>query len=252
MLSISSCADRRILLEYSGWSEVWRSIQSVIAFVVGRHSELRGIQFGDLSKALLSTLSLALLESDRFLQSKEEINVLIYELVRNSQTLRRLACIAVTGKDPADTSIEMTNEDAERINSGIPGWRLIDMVLLSFEERLREWKNKPGSKGAFSFGLSVSTLTGGYFKGSATNGSESSTATADFADVDTVMSLIASIDLERLISTVNGIDSRASKIRTSRTTLLSEEWLERAETQATSEALRSISDDIRRLLSSSL
>jgi hypothetical protein len=252
MLSISACAERRILLEYSGWSEVWRSIQSVIAFVVGRHSELRGIQFGDLSKALLSTLSLALLESDRFLQSKEEINVLIYELVRNSQTLRRLACIAVTGKDPADTSIEMTNEDAERINSGIPGWRLIDMVLLSFEERLREWKNKPGSKGAFSFGLSVSTLTGGYFKGSATNGSESSTATADFADVDTVMSLIATIDLERLITTVNGIDSRASKIKTSRTSLLSEEWLERAETQATSEALRSISEDIRKLLSSSL
>lgn len=251
MLSISSCADRRILLEYSGWSEVWRSIQSVITFVVGRHSELRGIQFGDLSKALLATLSLALLESDRFLQSKEEVNVLIYELVRNSQTLRRLACIAVTGKDPSDTSVEMTNEDAERIVTDIPGWRLIDMVLLSFEERLREWKNKPGINGAFSFGLSVSSLTGGYFKGSATNGQESSATTSELADVDTVMSLIASIDLERLIATVNGTDGRASKIKASRTSLLNEEWLERAETQATSEALRSVSEDIRRLLSSS-
>lgn len=263
-LAIDNCAEQRILLEYSDWIEVWRSIQSVIAFVVGRHTELRSTDIGILGKGLLSTLGFALLESDKFLQSKEQVNVLLYELVRSSETLRRMACIAVTGKDPADPIHEasMTSEDAEKIIDGIPGWRLIDMVLLSFEERLADWKQKKGTKGNFSFAFSVSSLTGGYFGGETfSNGASSSpnsssttspaiTSSVDMPDVAMVMSLIASLDLERLVSVVNGIESsKAGVKKTNRTSLLDEEWLERAESQCISEAFRCASEDMRKVIS---
>lgn len=251
-LSIDACAERRILLEYAGWLEVWRSIQTVITFLVGRHTELRGIEVGQLGKSLLSTLAVALKESDHFLKEKEDVNVLIYELVRSSETLRRLACISVTGKDPSDASIDaaILNGEADRIVDGLPGWKLLDMVLLAFERSLDEWKERKGGNGGFSMGLSIANLTGGYFKGSQDAAPKSSTK--DMPDVGTVMQLIAALDLERLVAAVGGMEasqlgSRASK-RPGRVSLLDEEMLERAESQCISEAFRCASEDMRALI----
>lgn len=251
-LSIDCCAERRVLLQYTDWVELWRSIQTVTAFLVGRHTELHGVEIGKLAKGLLSTLSFALLESDHFLPSRQDVNVLIYELVRGSETLRRFACIAVAGKDPStDTSADaaVLEKEANQIVDGVPGWRLVDMVLLAFEERLQEWKERKGSKNGFTFGLSVSNLTGGYFKGGE-SGLKSSTR--DMPGIGTVMELIDSLDLERIIAVVQGVESGKSgagpQAKLSRSTLLDEEWLERTESQCISEAFRYAAEDMRSLM----
>ncbi|UZJ55311.1 hypothetical protein CBS101457_004631 [Exobasidium rhododendri] len=259
-LSIETCAERKVLLEYSGWVDVWRSIQTVIAFLVGRHTELRGIEIGDLGKSLISTLSFALKESDRYLQSKDDVNVLIFELVRSSETLRRFACISITGKDPLEAGVDaaLLRTEADQIVRGLPGWKLIDMVLLSFEERLQDWKDTNGSKDFFNFGLTWSNVTAGYFKGASTESKASAikSTSKDMPEVDTVMRLISSLDLERLISTIAGLENGSllsrgeSAKKTSQSFSLEEERLQRAESQCISEAIRCTSEDLRHLMAS--
>lgn len=289
-LSIEKCAQRRMLLEYSNWPEVWRAINSTAAFLAGRHAELRGVEIGKLGCALLGTLSGALVEADRFLQSKRDVDSLVYEMVRSGETLQRLAAVVTLGRDGANGSSNgMTSSspggDIGRppsraaMNAAVPGWQVLDSVLTAFEERLRIWTEKRNERSTFGLPFTLGGWTEGYFGKGSTSSTNSSAGGAggggSDADsrpsssagnaagasgavtpstpsgmhsqknrpgVQTVMELVASLDLEHLVQRGRAEQRGANHV--------DEAWIERAETQCLVEAFRYAAEDMRTLIAS--
>lgn len=270
--SIQTCADRKIQLDYGEWPDVWATINSTIAFLVGRHAELQGVEVSKLGQALLSTLGLALLESDRFLQSRHDVNILVYELVRSGENLRKLANISARSGNMNGT----TQVDQRTLSLAIPMWPLIDSTLTRFDEKLIEWAEKKGGSGGFGISFSVSSYLPTRFSGSGTSspaektvedtnnerGSRPSSSAGKIApkrlpDIQTVLSLISSLDMEQIIHVYNielegGTSARTNRPGQSRFSqqrkgeaIIDEEWLERAESQSLSEAFRFASEDMR-------
>lgn len=303
LLAIQTCAERRVELEYSEWPDLWATISSMIVFLVGRHTELRGVEIGKLGQALLSLLSLALLESDRFLPSRRDTNVLIYELVRNGEAVRRLASIVATGTDltmnqqgGSGATIGSAKASDRATATAMPMWRLLDLTLMNFDDKLREWTDKRSGRSMFGLSLSISTLTPSFLGGGSTaspaqdvaasaNSSEkgsrpsssggpgtpngagypSQSPSRRMPDVQTVLELISSLDMEQIthkfqmesegsglgsVSSSTGDGSRFSSIAR-KGALIDEEWLERAESQCLAEAFRYASEDMRLLIASS-
>lgn len=276
--SIQICADRKVQLDYGEWPDVWATINSTIAFLVGRHAELQGVEVSKLGQALLSTLGLALLESDRFLQSRHDVNILVYEMVRSAESLRKLANICARSGNTNGS----TNFDQRTLSSAIPMWSLIESTLARFDEKLIEWAEKKGGGGGFGLSFSVSSYLPSRFTGSGSStpsektpddasnergsrpsssaGQASKAVPKRLPDIQTVLTLISSLDMEQIIHVYNieleggggssvRTNSRPGQSRFAQQrkgeAIIDEEWLERAESQSLSEAFRFASEDMR-------
>lgn len=266
-LSIQNCAQNRLLLEYDDWSEVWRTLNSTAAFLVARHTELRGVEIGKLGRGVLATLSFALVESDHFLQTKQDVNVLVYELVRSSESLRRLATIMTAGNDASEVKASPSNLPNNPKMNHLPGWRVLDLLFSAFDSSLKEWTEKRSAKGILGFPLSIASLSGNYFGvGSSSAETEGSSNSSDqgsrpsssgqgasrpqsssskgLPGVQAVMDIVATLDLEQLIQI--GVAERS---RSRNQDPVDQEWIERAEAQCLAEAFRFAAEDMRCLLS---
>lgn len=272
--SIQTCAERKVQIIYGEWPDVWATINSTIAFLVGRHAELQGVEVSKLGQALLSTLGLALLESDRFLQSRHDVNILVYEMVRSGESLRKLANICARSGSVNGSS----HIDQRSLSNAIPLWPLIESTLARFDEKLIEWSEKKGGSGGFGLSFSVSSYLPTRFAGSGTNspaektaddsnnGSRPSSSAGQpikaapkrLPDIQTVLTLISSLDMEQIIQVYNVELEGGSNVRTTNRlnqsrfsqqrkgeAIIDEEWLERAESQSLSEAFRFASEDMR-------
>lgn len=274
-ICIQTCSDRKVQLEHGEWPDMWAAIVSTIAFLVGRHAELQGVEVNKLGQALLSTLGLALLESDRFLQTRHDINILIYEMVRSADNLRKLANI-IAGSENVNRASHM---DHRILSKAMPMWPLIESTLARFDEKLVEWAEKKGSGGGFGLSFSVSSYLPSRFSGtgpsnpadkstedtvkergsrpSSSAGQANKNVPKRLPDIQTVLTLISSLDLEQIIQVYNMEVEGGSNVRTNNPihsrfaqlrkggAIIDEEWLERAESQTLSEAFRFASEDMR-------
>lgn len=89
--ALGACVHRGVRLEYA-WMELWQALLNTAAFVAARGDELAPPAHIDgLARALLDTLTDALVTSDAVLQTPAETTLLVYELARAGDALRRLA-----------------------------------------------------------------------------------------------------------------------------------------------------------------
>ncbi|KAL4400829.1 hypothetical protein ACI68E_002151 [Malassezia pachydermatis] len=156
--SIMLCAQQQVRLEYD-WMEVWRASLATIAFLVSRQHEF-GSEAASVAQNALETLSLALVQSDRFLQSPSETHWLIYELARAQETLTKAAeWIAEPRNMP---------------------WALLWDVLQAVHTHMAQWREEAQTSAATSF-----------FRRSHTN---------EPVSMHTILSMIQELDLASLLA----------------------------------------------------
>lgn len=100
---------------------------------------------------LFSTLSAALLLSDRYLPSPGDTRLLIYEILRSAKTLRKLAWALLSPSLDGKAGASSADGDAsssptslaetplpQRVYVELPGWKVLELVMNTVEAKLEK------------------------------------------------------------------------------------------------------------------
>ncbi|PWN46051.1 hypothetical protein IE81DRAFT_319422 [Ceraceosorus guamensis] len=293
--SIALLAGRRARIHYH-WTEAWRAMLGLASFTQGRYAELRSGDCKEIGKSVIATLALALLRSDEYLPSPKEVQQLLYEVVRSSLAIRKLVALidggaSVAALSPQSSPITSPSSHSNgvdnagyfdtsalgsnvvvphdpRLHARVPGWKIVERVLLAVEARVEEWGQSKMRGGATSTGLaslrglgaaiglaSPSKNLGGETGTSSANSTPIATTpktspsggTAPAPDIKTIFSLLGSIDLEALL--VGSSANQSAQHRRDEDLAGSDEWLDSVETQVHVEVLReAVNEDVRFLI----
>ncbi|WFD30355.1 hypothetical protein MSPP1_001373 [Malassezia sp. CBS 17886] len=193
------CAQQGILLEYD-WLDLWRAMLDTAAFLGARHTQL--VTRDDpaaVAQCLLETFAVALIYSDKFLQTSAESHLLLYELARNRMVLERLLAVVHTSAEPKPRGHARRASQAvgPRPGSKNVHWALVQQLLDALDAKINAWREEQQTSASHMFALA--------------SGNRPPSA-------GLVMRMIQSLDLPALLSPVNPVCAavlRASQTRTS-------------------------------------
>lgn len=130
------CAQQRVQLEYD-WLELWRAMLGVGTFLAQRAPELAPADVQLVAQSLVETLAVALVYSDRFLQTPAETPLLVYEVARNAASLESLAPVLPLATHPGAPP---------RANVY---WAFLQYVLATTDAKIAAWRAQPTPSGFF-------------------------------------------------------------------------------------------------------
>lgn len=125
------CAQQHVLLEYD-WLELWRAMLGVASFLAQRHEELVASDVQLVATSLLETLAVALVYSDRFLQTPAETHLLVYELARNAEGLQKVAALLPPRRGKINVH-----------------WALLQDILHAIDAKIAAWRERPSGASYF-------------------------------------------------------------------------------------------------------
>ena len=114
------------------WLELWRSMLGVASFLAQRHEELVASDVQLVATSLLETLAVALVYSDRFLQTPAETHLLVYELARSAEGLQKVAALLPPRRGKINVH-----------------WALLQDILHAIDAKIAAWRERPSGASYF-------------------------------------------------------------------------------------------------------